>query len=54
MTLLCGIDVGTTGLKLGLFRPEGEAVGTTSVEYAFNSPRSGFAEMDGHVVVQHQ
>jgi len=48
MTLLCGIDVGTTGLKLGLFRPDGKAVGTTSVEYAFGSPQSGFAEMDGH------
>lgn len=49
MSLLCGIDVGTTGLKLGLFRADGTTVAITSVEYAFRSPQSGFAEMDGHV-----
>jgi len=49
MGLLCGIDVGTTGLKLGLFRPDGEAVGTAGVEYSFTSPASGFAEMSGRL-----
>ena len=49
MGLLCGIDVGTTGLKLGLFRPDGEAVGVAPVEYAFTSPQEGFAEMAGEV-----
>jgi len=49
MGLLCGIDVGTTGLKLGLFRPDGEAVGVAPVEYAFASPQLGHAEMAGAV-----
>jgi len=47
--MLCGIDVGTTGLKLGLFRPDGQMVGVTSVEYAFTSPQKGFAEMGGEL-----
>ncbi len=49
MGLLCGIDVGTTGLKAGLFRPDGTAVSTASVDYGFTSARPGFAEMEGGV-----
>ena len=52
MPLLCGIDVGTTGLKLGIFNAEGQPQGICPVEYAFRSPREGFAEMEGEVYWQ--
>jgi len=38
MELLLGIDVGTTSLKAGLFKPDGSCVGIEREEYQLETP----------------
>jgi len=52
MSILCGIDVGTSSLKVGLFTPAGEALAVHSVEYALQTPHEGFAEMPGEAYLE--
>lgn len=42
--LLCAFDLGTNGVKAGLFTPEGQLVGQTYGEYGVDCPHSGWVE----------
>jgi xylulokinase len=46
MTLLLGIDVGTTGSKAILIDPDGNLVGSATTEYPMSTPRPLWAEQD--------
>ena len=46
MTVLVGLDVGTTGLKALALSPSGEVVARVEREYPLAVPRSGWAEQD--------
>ena len=46
MTVLVGLDVGTTGLKALALSPSGEVVARAECEYPLAVPRSGWAEQD--------
>jgi xylulokinase len=46
MTLLAGIDVGTTGVKAVAITPDGEVVGTAEEGYPLSTPRPGWSEQD--------
>lgn len=46
MGYLLGIDLGTSGVKAILIRPEGDIVGLASKEYPILSPHPGWAEQD--------
>ncbi|WP_104190973.1 FGGY family carbohydrate kinase [Cryobacterium sp. Y82] len=41
-----GLDLGTSGLKGTLLRYDGRVVATASAEYEFDSPHSGWAQID--------
>ncbi len=51
MTVLCGIDVGTQGSKVGLYREDGSAVASAYAEHVFDHLRPGWVEMDPAQVV---
>lgn len=42
--LLCAFDLGTNGIKAGLFTPEGRMLGQSYQEYGIECPKSGWAE----------
>ena len=44
MTSLVGVDIGTTGVKALAISPEGAVCGRADAEYAFSTPRPGWAE----------
>ena len=44
--LLMGIDVGTTGFKILLTRPNGQVLAKTYGEYSIYKPRSTWVEVD--------
>lgn len=46
MTLLVGLDVGTTGVKALALSPEGEVLARAEEEYDLSTPRPGWAEQD--------
>jgi xylulokinase len=46
VTVLVGLDVGTTGVKALAISPEGEVVGTAEEEYPLSIPRAGWAEQE--------
>ena len=46
MTLLAGIDVGTTGVKAVAITPDGEVVATEEEGYPLSTPRPGWSEQD--------
>ena len=46
MTLLAGIDVGTTGVKAIAITPEGEIVGRAERSYPLSNPHPGWSEQD--------
>jgi xylulokinase len=46
VTLLAGLDVGTTSVKGLLVTPDGEVVARASAEHALATPRPGWAEQD--------
>ena len=46
MTLLAGIDVGTTGVKAIAITPEGDVVGRAQRSYPLSTPRPGWSEQD--------
>jgi xylulokinase len=46
VTVLVGLDVGTTGLKALAITPEGEVVARVEEGYALSTPRPGWAEQD--------
>jgi xylulokinase len=47
---LLGIDVGTTGLKVALFSPNGEMLASAYREYDAQSPQPGWAILDAEAV----
>ena len=49
--LYIGIDLGTTGVKAGLFDATGAAVATASREIQLDTPAPGFAEFDADTYV---
>ena len=49
MELLLGIDVGTTSLKAGLFKPDGSCVGIEREEYQLETPSAEKAQVDAHL-----
>lgn len=48
MSLLLGIDVGTTGTKAILIDPNGDVVASATSEYPMSTPRPLWAEQDPH------
>ena len=44
--LLAGVDVGTSGVKVGLFAPSGHLVGLGRASYGVESPQPGWAQTD--------
>jgi len=46
VTLLAGIDVGTTGVKAVAITPDGEVVATEEEGYPLSTPRPGWSEQD--------
>ncbi|HEX9012623.1 MAG TPA: xylulokinase [Anaerolineaceae bacterium] len=50
-SVLMGIDLGTSSLKVVLVNPDGRTVGFASKEYAFDTPHPGWAEQDPQVWV---
>ena len=47
---LLGLDVGTTGCKVGVFSNEGRLLALASAEYDLRSPQAGWAELDAQAV----
>ncbi len=48
MTLLLGIDAGTTSLKTALFSPDGHCLGIQREEYSLDTPSVEKAQLDPH------
>ncbi|HEY6333717.1 MAG TPA: FGGY-family carbohydrate kinase [Blastocatellia bacterium] len=46
VTYLLGVDIGTSGIKVGLFDLEGRSIHQGSAAYATESPHPGWAEQD--------
>jgi len=46
VTVLVGLDVGTTGVKAIAITPEGEVVASAEEGYALSTPHTGWAEQD--------
>lgn len=46
MAYLLGVDIGTSGTKTVLFRENGQAVASATVEYPLYQPKVGWAEQD--------
>jgi len=46
MSLLCGIDVGTSATKVLLCRPSGKVLATANVEYPVYMPKPGWSEQE--------
>ena len=46
MTLLVGLDVGTTGVKALAITPDGEVVASAEERYGLSSPQPGWSEQD--------
>jgi xylulokinase len=46
VTVLVGIDVGTTGVKAIAITPDGDVVGRAERSYALSTPRPGWSEQD--------
>ena len=51
MPLLLGIDIGTSGIKLGLVRDDGRLMATATSPYEVSRPKPSWAEMDAEVWV---
>lgn len=49
MPLLLGIDIGTSGIKLGLVRDDGRLLAAATSLYEVSHPRPSWAEMDAEV-----
>jgi sugar (pentulose or hexulose) kinase len=49
MSLLIGLDVGTTSVKAGLYAPSGELLGAAAEEYLLEHPAPDRAEIDPEV-----
>ncbi|HSV31579.1 MAG TPA: FGGY-family carbohydrate kinase [Atribacteraceae bacterium] len=47
---LAGIDVGTSGCKVAVFREDGRLLANSSREYPFIAPRPGWLELDARAV----
>jgi xylulokinase len=46
VTVLVGLDVGTTGVKAVAITPEGDVLATAEEKYALSTPQPGWAEQD--------
>lgn len=46
--LFLGVDVGTTGLKVGAFNESGEQLASGSARYSLSRPRAGWVEQDAN------
>ena len=51
MVAFCGIDVGTQGSKVGIFRDDGTCLGQGYAEHHFDHLRPGWVEMDPEQIV---
>ncbi len=52
MELLLGIDAGTTSVKAGLFRPDGQCLALERQEYQLSTPQADRAELDPEIYWQ--
>ena len=52
MTVYCGIDVGTQGSKVGLYRDDGSCVADAYAEHLFDNIRPGWVEMDPDQILE--
>ncbi len=46
MSVLCGIDIGTSAAKTLLCTPDGKVLATASAEYPVHTPKPGWSEQD--------
>jgi ribulokinase len=46
VTVLLGLDLGTEGVRVGAFRPDGALIGSAEAEYPTSYPHPGWAEQD--------
>ena len=46
MSIILSIDLGTTGLKVGLVKTDGRLEDSGSKEYSIDTPEAGYAEQD--------
>jgi xylulokinase len=46
MSIILSIDLGTTGLKVGLVKTDGRLEASASKEYSIDTPEAGYAEQD--------
>jgi len=46
MSLLIGVDIGTSGTKTVLFKEDGSVVSSAAIEYPLYQPQNGWAEQD--------
>jgi xylulokinase len=46
MSLLIGVDLGTSGTKTVLFKTDGSVVASSTIEYPLYQPQNGWAEQD--------
>ena len=47
--MLIGLDVGTSSMKALLVAPDGGVVASATREYAFDTPRAGWAQTDPRI-----
>ena len=54
MTLpaIMGVDIGTTGVRAVVYRPDGAALANQSIEYPLHTPEAGWAEQDPEEIYQ--
>ena len=50
--LWIGIDIGTTGVRVVGYRPDGTSVGSVIREYGLSSPHPGWAEQDASAILE--
>ena len=49
---VCGIDIGTTGVKVMIFDMDGTAISSNYSEYPCTFPQTGWVEQDGNMTWQ--
>ncbi len=49
---IMGVDIGTTGVRAVLYRPDGIALANQSVEYPLHTPEAAWAEQDPEEIYQ--
>jgi gluconokinase len=49
---IIGVDIGTTGCRAVIYRPDGTTIGSRSIEYPLYTPQAAWAEQDPEEILQ--